>query len=348
MIRHICENKRNGDFRRGWLASYEIIGAPWFTRAWVFQEFIVAANVHFMYSGVYASWKTLLPVWMAICSDHNYKLENAIDSLTDDDGDSIPLIAQHRRDESRIAMEGLAFIMETKAHWCENLEFVKLLAHSRNRNTSDPRDKVYAYIGLASPAYGIVPNYSDSIDRVLIDTTIKIIETENSLEILWHAAVSGLQHDSTLPSWVVDWRSREIISFPLKGEHTQLEKSAANASFHSFEAGHGISLALQVEGVMMDMLDKDSRNLNNTGCLYTSVKGFIGGCSRESRQDDEIWVLRGCRSPLILRSQERFGYKLVSAASYGHHPEQNHREALETMLQHEKKQQGGWRTISLV
>jgi hypothetical protein len=75
-------------------------------------------------------------------------------------------------------------MIKSKASFCGRIKLKELLDHSRNCNTSDPRDRIFAFVGLADSAYDIIPNYSHDIDRVLIDATIKIIETECSLEVL--------------------------------------------------------------------------------------------------------------------------------------------------------------------
>jgi hypothetical protein len=51
---------------------------------------------------------------------------------------------------------------------------------------SDERDRIYAFLGLADPGYGVVPDYSTQNDseQVLLETTQRIILFEDSLDVL--------------------------------------------------------------------------------------------------------------------------------------------------------------------
>ena len=352
---HFRRSLSNVDFIEGWLASYEIIEAPWFARAWVLQEFIVAANVYFMYSGASASWKVFLPVWRVMSSTYLSRLDRNIHRLIWDVRHSgLPqrqdlqkVLVNIRGGDLKRRMAEAIFTIDSKAHSRHNQDLKELLAHSRHRNTSDPRDKIFAYIGLANPAYGIVPDYSHPIDRVLLDTTVKIIETENSLDILWHAAASETQHTASLPSWVVDWRCKQDPYAPAKPYTSSLEKAEANVSFHTIATARGISQALQVDGVFIARLDEDTRRMIlNPPYLYSCSRDIRGACSRHSRRGDEMWVLRGCNLPLILRFQEEHAYTLVSAADYGRASPEC--PSLESLVRHNEEKQGGWRSMYII
>ncbi|KAM0492237.1 hypothetical protein ACHAP8_010100 [Fusarium lateritium] len=70
----------------------------------------------------------------------------------------------------------------------------------RNRHASDPRDKMYAYLGLGS---GISADYSLPYEQVFKLATRSIIEKYGTLMSLLRTAEE--QRSPTLPSWVPDW-----------------------------------------------------------------------------------------------------------------------------------------------
>lgn len=81
------------------------------------------------------------------------------------------------------------------------LELRLLLEGSMRFQSSDPRDRIYAFLGLVDRAHNIIPNYqaSNSINDTLCHTAKRIILHDARLEIL-----SLAQEDdrSDLPSWV--------------------------------------------------------------------------------------------------------------------------------------------------
>jgi hypothetical protein len=102
-------------------------------------------------------------------------------------------------------------------------DLLTYLSHSRTCRSSDRRDRVYAFIGLVGPSYGIVLDYSDhnTIIHVLIDTAQKIIHHDRNLRILSYAAGTGGTLSFKLPSWVPDWtrersEAAEALSLALR------------------------------------------------------------------------------------------------------------------------------------
>lgn len=86
----------------------------------------------------------------------------------------------------------------------ENYTFPFIVSHFRLRNATDPRDKIYGMLGLATVGYAerIGVNYTRSAEEVFEATTLASIEETRTLEIFSH--LFG-QRTLTLPSFVPDW-----------------------------------------------------------------------------------------------------------------------------------------------
>lgn len=103
---------------------------------------------------------------------------------------------------------------------------LQLLMTYRDREASDPRDKIYALLGIAGDLsiYRIVPDYSIPFEEVYKATTLQFILAYRSLEVL--NLTFGLSKTSGLPSWTPDWRVSP-----------QDSKRAANHSSHERNLG---------------------------------------------------------------------------------------------------------------
>ena len=96
-----------------------------------------------------------------------------------------------------------------------------LLCVTRRFLASDPRDKVFALIGLANniKSQSINPDYARPTTDVYRDVTGYLVTTEQSLALL--STVEDISHrkpDSNLPSWVPDYSYHENIftfGFPI-------------------------------------------------------------------------------------------------------------------------------------
>lgn len=185
-----------------------LINSPWWGRCWVCQEFVVARDIDLMYGGLCINWKQYLLVLCHLVETRKKYLS------------FLPF-------ESIMPLERLVLFMVKKYEWnkSETLKFSTAelkswLHYGRLCEASDARDKVFAFIGLASEEYRIVPNYSPSmtVGEVLIQTAVRIIEVDRNLDILLHTAspransISGKQVFNTVvgkvPSWVPDWTSK--------------------------------------------------------------------------------------------------------------------------------------------
>jgi hypothetical protein len=114
--------------------------------------------------------------------------------------------------------------LKTTAPWDDNLRnsFVDILNDSRNRQSTNPKDKVYALYGLLQKL-GITlpePDYSEehSLEDTYLGFTHSIIQWHHSLNILLEA--SG-PWGRNAPSWVPDWsRSYRRVQYSDTGAST--------------------------------------------------------------------------------------------------------------------------------
>ena len=88
------------------------------------------------------------------------------------------------------------------------LPLADIVSMSRRQNATDPRDKIFAWLGLLSsrhPCFGLVePDYALSPSRLYTRFSKRYIERLGTLDMLGLVGDAGL--DSHLPTWVPDWR----------------------------------------------------------------------------------------------------------------------------------------------
>ncbi|KAG4432561.1 hypothetical protein IFR05_011949 [Cadophora sp. M221] len=89
------------------------------------------------------------------------------------------------------------------------MPLAKVLIKCHSLDSTDPRDKVYGVLGLASDAdkIGLKVDYSISATDLYIDTAIQVLKTCQNFEIL-SCFLSNPK--LTLPSWVPDWSTSPV------------------------------------------------------------------------------------------------------------------------------------------
>jgi hypothetical protein len=107
----------------------------------------------------------------------------------------------------------------------ENIRLLHVLRHIRPYECADPRDKVYAALGMAMDVNenDIIPDYTKSMSVVYTEVVDFCISKSgnNTLDVLGDVFRSApgtefeQQHASGLPSWVPDWTLR-VSMFPFE------------------------------------------------------------------------------------------------------------------------------------
>lgn len=94
-----------------------------------------------------------------------------------------------------------------------------LLAKHRHKLATDPRDKVYSLLGMASnvTAQNFPVDYRRETSQIYLDTALFLIHNEQSLSFLGENKLPLSQ--SWLPTWVADWANADNTMSPPIAQH---------------------------------------------------------------------------------------------------------------------------------
>ncbi|KAF9773629.1 hypothetical protein IL306_008536 [Fusarium sp. DS 682] len=184
------------------LASFvAFLQSPWWTRSWVYQEFVCSPKVHFVFRDDGASWERIstcltpdpgswCDVWKSRLTGKDHQdIVRAKDEQFDqqraqqsaEEGEQEPergtsivsfeekvqrqvdsLIKELTAPDVEKSIRTVAAMMNGRSkHDSQVGDLRVLLRHARNFEASDTRDKIYAFVGLARDDYGFKPSYSD-------------------------------------------------------------------------------------------------------------------------------------------------------------------------------------------
>lgn len=207
---------RRGEIRSGtqreWRALKALLSRPWFGRMWILQELGVASSATIVCGNKSISWQEVSDLidhmhntglWLILFGSSGYRW-----SVT----------AQGR-------LKSLLLIRnEISNHG--TISSVSALWASRNFDATDPRDKIYALIGLCDrDGHFAQPDYSKDVRDVYRETALSFLFPQDaklsagsSLRSQEHPVMGFIceaertENKYKLPSWVPDWRARPYES----------------------------------------------------------------------------------------------------------------------------------------
>ncbi|KAM0449927.1 hypothetical protein ACHAO4_007229 [Trichoderma viride] len=222
--------------QRDWEAVDNLLARLWWSRTWVVQEIWLAKDAILVCGDSSLKWKT-------------FKKAMEYQEAWDDMG---CLVRGTKRWEIWSTLKsryGLAIHISQKRLLGSRLS--DILWNTWDRDVTDPRDKVFAILGLVGENYSAtLPNidYSKSIEEVYREVASLIITKENSLDIL--LAASGLDTGGNLPSWVPDWRRRANEYRPalfINASFMRMQCYHVGSTDAVYFHGHGYSASGAVE-----------------------------------------------------------------------------------------------------
>ncbi|KAK3386641.1 heterokaryon incompatibility protein-domain-containing protein [Podospora didyma] len=197
-----------------WVGALNVIhhisSLPWWARVWIIQETILPKNEVMVIYGEIVAPISLLEVSGAISPRH---YERGIccrafwDSLPPDQKTSFDAYSQvtSRFESIRVNLGNMK-----QDQWIDRLRF--LLEKTRFNDATDPRDKVYALLGLIensdSDPVDLIPDYNRPPKDVFTDVAMRLISNNRSLIVILNHELGKTALNDTglgMPSWVPHW-----------------------------------------------------------------------------------------------------------------------------------------------
>ncbi|KAK4230729.1 heterokaryon incompatibility protein-domain-containing protein [Podospora fimiseda] len=247
-----------------------IMEQSWWQRTWVLQETVVTTKSRVYYDSISAPWEMLT---QAADTYKNGLLTTSVESLYHY---LVPLAR----------FSGMIGTIETTRQvWRSPLRLVELLQilrQFRDRKATDPRDKVYALLGIIQYWGGpnrLFPDYANSVSQVYLKTSTTLIKNARSLDVLAgeHGILGGKfpKTSDRRPSWVTDWSFSPDINGQARLDTLYLY----NAFNDDGDSAHSVRLhgrLLEISGLHVDdVLHVSPRqvrdNVNITDTFYRKM-----------------------------------------------------------------------------
>ncbi|KIM98517.1 hypothetical protein OIDMADRAFT_31305 [Oidiodendron maius Zn] len=235
-----------------WKELKTLLSKPWFSRIWVIQEAVLSINTPLLVHGFkIQSWNHLL--WAVLWMGQKIYAAN-----------SLGLVATHI-----LPLRNIFTIWNSTRPW----GLQALLVASNSCIATDPRDKVFALLGLSAEAQDetslppqLIPNYKKPVQQVYLDVTSYIISATRDLILL-----SLINNDLNLscshggvaiPSWVPQFNcfSSSLGGYKLglnTDNRIQYKRTRMNATkdvLASIQEQQDVK-TLVLQGLKVDMVD---------------------------------------------------------------------------------------------
>lgn len=251
----------DASFHDGWdVFATVCISSPYWSRAWIRQEFIRPSEAHFMASfehldrheftkgfALYSDLQFYLPEHLSIQQIHQVSLDiwqTQKRSATIETLNNRVLYLLNAKQNSEI-------------HQGQHGDLLDQLSYSHVCEATDPRDLVFALIGISNHSYRLLPDYSEgvSITHVLCQLTRKVIDHNGTLDILEcayaRAPKPSTSTDSThIPSWIPAMHyGNSIRPSALLQKQPQYTRSPSQPGILDVDSG-GYHPTLRLKGIL--------------------------------------------------------------------------------------------------
>ncbi|KAI8623268.1 heterokaryon incompatibility protein-domain-containing protein [Xylariaceae sp. FL1651] len=216
-----------------WEAISTLLARSWFERVWVIQEIQLANHHALIQCGTHEiSWSNFRKAMVTLWNKNN-----------------MPSILPRSK---------LAFVEELTKN-LKQASSLQILRLARNRRCNDPRDLIFALMGLFPRSFSEVlsPSYSATVDEVYKDVTIGHIGHAKRLDLLRNCNLTAPSQDKLI-SWVPDFSASWSWPKPIESQ---------------FAAGYSASIAkllnsstIEVMGVFCTII-KDVMPITSIPCL---------------------------------------------------------------------------------
>jgi len=180
-----------------WITINDIFHEPYWRRVWIIQEIAVASRATISIGSYTVGWEDLALILKLM------KVNSLLPSVDE---------ANHKP-----SFSNALHLLEIRERFLikrEPLSLLKAIQLTQHTLATDPRDKIFALLGMSYDGHVFVPvpNYKQSFETVLTEMVRAMMTMDRCLDLIWMKG--NFPKDSTLvlPSWVphlqADWASR--------------------------------------------------------------------------------------------------------------------------------------------
>ncbi|KAH0533891.1 hypothetical protein FGG08_007490 [Glutinoglossum americanum] len=164
-----------------WEALEFLINLPFFRRIWILQEVTAAHKALIVWGEVEISWDDFATAAL-------WAILNCLHLSSEERSSEVPRLSLWR-------LSVFLFSLQPRP-------WLKLLRETRDFEATDPRDTVYALIGMAKESPPIRANYLITKEEMFASTTRHIMESSKCLDILSYAYCGTQPLLHMVPFWV--------------------------------------------------------------------------------------------------------------------------------------------------
>lgn len=162
---------------------------PWWTRIWIVQEVLLPPSAVIYIGHFSIPWKTFSQAVKNFIRHRQSCCSGALSEKPNHEMDVLSYMC------SRVEnIEGMR-----EQYSSRKLNLLSTLWHTRSRNSTEPRDKVYGILGVAREQ-SISVRYSISILDLYRDVVFSIVQREGNYSIL--SGITNKQHYPNLPAFI--------------------------------------------------------------------------------------------------------------------------------------------------
>ncbi|TGO58927.1 hypothetical protein BOTNAR_0172g00120 [Botryotinia narcissicola] len=277
----------------------------WWRRTWVFQEIVLTKSIRLHYGTVSVTWNILNGAHL-----YFYYLSSkcAVSPIV------VPVGVYE-------AMKRISIIKGVR--YCRarglGVRLTQLLYLDRLSFCSDPRDRIYALLGLAEDQDSVSPDYTKPVQWVLQDAVQRLIEKERSLNIICMLPKS--RRMDGLPFWVPDFTTssllRCLMSFLLDDpDKCHIFMASGKTPLPEIQVK---TVVLSTKGLILDIVDgmgsvAQSNALENpTISFLPSQTSLQQSSTNQSRYHSKGDLFHAIWNTLV-SSRERCDIKAISAS----------------------------------
>jgi len=221
-----------------WRALIIFLQRTWFNRVWIIQEILVAKEITVFYGAIRVSWDDLVNAsrYFGVCEAGRIKLLQFQQNEPDFFNEISPAIGHAHllsglRDQLERSIRTRPHSPDRNdepsesSHLWEHLNLLELFCTGSKFDATDPRDKVYALLGIAttltssSNTTAFRPDYRRPVEQTYIEASKFLIEQCNDLTLL--SVIDDMSRDServrgvgNLPSWAPNFSQPVIYHRP--------------------------------------------------------------------------------------------------------------------------------------